>query len=133
MAGFRRLCGRFRCVAGPTAQNGAEGAKFKRLRRLWGIVLVGRQGEGEQIVARPCTGMIRGGRRSVLRCLQAYLRALGAGCARGVKTGVGSDRNCVRFVLKMGLVFQLDIQLGTHTHPHSRPHKDKNFEKYGDF
>ena len=60
MAGFRRLCGRFRCVAGPIAQNGAEGAKFKRLRRLWGIVPVGRLGGRERNAARPCTGMIRG-------------------------------------------------------------------------
>ena len=48
MAGFRRLCGCFRCVAAPTAQNGPEGAKFKRLRRLWALCrLVGRVGESE--------------------------------------------------------------------------------------
>lgn len=61
MAGFRRLCGRFRCVAAPTAQNGAEGAKFKRLRRLWGIVPVGRRGRGERSAARPCARVIRSG------------------------------------------------------------------------
>lgn len=61
MAGFRRLCGRFRCMAVPTTQNDAEGAKFKRLRRLWGIVPVGWQGRGERSVARPCARVIRGG------------------------------------------------------------------------
>lgn len=42
MAGFRWLCGRFCCatasvvVDGRVNQNGAKGAKFKRLRRfLW--------------------------------------------------------------------------------------------------
>lgn len=61
MAGFRRLCGRFRCMAVPTAQNDAEGAKFKRLGCLWGIVPVGWQGRGEQRAARPCARVIRGG------------------------------------------------------------------------
>ena len=36
MAGFRRLCGRICCVGGRMSRNLAEGAKFKRLRRLWG-------------------------------------------------------------------------------------------------
>ena len=46
MAGFRRLCGRFRCVAATMTQNGAEGAKFKRLRRFGALCpLVGGVGE----------------------------------------------------------------------------------------
>lgn len=46
MAGFRRLCGRFLWVAAPTAQNGAESAKFKRLRRFGALCrLFGRVGE----------------------------------------------------------------------------------------
>lgn len=50
MAGFRRLCGRFCCVGGRMSQNGAEGAKFKRLRRLWGFVpVVGGVGERQEL------------------------------------------------------------------------------------
>ena len=37
----------------------AEGAKFKRLRRLWGVVPVGRQGRGEARATRPCTRVIQ--------------------------------------------------------------------------
>ena len=44
MAGFRRLCGRCCCVGGRMSRRGAEGAKLKRLRGLWGVVPVGRQG-----------------------------------------------------------------------------------------
>ncbi len=45
MAGFRRLCGRFRCVGGSTVGNRAESAKFSYLRRLWDIVPGGSQGK----------------------------------------------------------------------------------------
>ncbi len=38
MAGFHRLCGRSRCVGVSMVRGGAEGAKFKRLRALRGIV-----------------------------------------------------------------------------------------------
>lgn len=44
MAGFRRLCGRCCCVGGRMSRRWAEGAKFKRLRRLWEVVPVGWQG-----------------------------------------------------------------------------------------
>ena len=44
MAGFRRLRGHFCCVAGRMSRNEAEGAKFKRLRCLWSIVLLWRHG-----------------------------------------------------------------------------------------
>ena len=73
MAGFRRLCGCFRCVGGSMAHGGAEGAKFKHLRRLWGIVPVGRQGIGAARAARPCARVIR--RRA--RVLNALLNGFG--------------------------------------------------------
>lgn len=45
MAGFRRLCGRFRCVGGSMAHGGAEGAKFRRLGVCGALFrLVGRVG-----------------------------------------------------------------------------------------
>ncbi len=59
MAGFRRLCGRCCCVGGGMSRRGAEGAKFKRLRRLWCIVPVVRQGRGEAGAACPCARVIR--------------------------------------------------------------------------
>lgn len=59
MAGFRRLCGRFRCVAVPTARNDAEGAKFKRLRLLWDIAPIVLRGRGAARAARPCARVIR--------------------------------------------------------------------------
>lgn len=75
MAGFRRLCGRFRCVGGSMAHGGAEGAKFRRLRRLWGIVPVGRQGRGAARGARSCARVIR----RTAQALNALLNA--GGCA----------------------------------------------------
>ena len=75
MAGFRRLCGRFRYALVEWSRGGAEGAKFKRLRRFWGIVSVGRQGRGTTRAARPCARVIR-------RTAQALNRLLnGGGCA----------------------------------------------------
>ena len=95
MAGFRRLCGRFRCAGGSVAHGGAEGAKFRRLRRLWGIVPVGRQGRGAARAARPCARMIR-------RTAQALNRLLNGGdCALlrgGSNRGWGSGENRARFV-----------------------------------
>lgn len=75
MAGFCRLCGRFRCVGGSMAHGGAEGAKFRRLRRLWGIVPAGRQGRGAARAARPCARVIR----RTVQVLNAPLNA--GGCA----------------------------------------------------
>ena len=86
MAGFRRLCGRFRCVGGSMAHGGAEGAKFRRLRRLWGIIPVGRQGRGATRAARPCARVIR----RTVQALNALLN--GGSCAQlqeGQKTGGG--------------------------------------------
>ncbi len=52
MAGFYRLCGRFRCVGVSMARGGAEGAKFKHLRALLGIVRSGgRVGESGRLRA----------------------------------------------------------------------------------
>lgn len=73
MAGFRRLCGRFRCVGGSMVHGSAEVAKFKRLRRLWGIVAAGRQGMGAARAARPCARVTR--RRA--RMLNALLNGFG--------------------------------------------------------
>lgn len=68
------------------ARGGAEGAKFKRLRRLWGIVPQCRQGRGATRAARPCARVIR-------RTAQALNRLLnGSGSAllrEGQNGGVG--------------------------------------------
>lgn len=73
MAGFRRLCGRFRCVGGSMAHRGAEDTKFKRLRRLWRIVAAGRQGMGAARAARTCARVIR----RTARVLNALLNGFG--------------------------------------------------------
>lgn len=57
------------------SQDGAESAKFKRLRRLWDIVPVGRQGRGAARAARPCARVIR----RTVQVLNAPLNA--GGCA----------------------------------------------------
>lgn len=76
MAGFCRLCGRFRCVGGSMAHGGAEGAKFKRLRRLWDIVPVGRQSRGATRAARPCARVIRRTAQALNRLLNGSGSAL---------------------------------------------------------
>lgn len=75
MAGFSRLCGRFCCVGRSMVHGDAEGAKFKRLRRLWGSVPVGRQGRGAARAARPCARVIR----RTAQALNALINV--AGCA----------------------------------------------------
>ncbi len=86
MAGFYRLCGRFRCVGVSMVRSGAEGAKYKRLRRLWGLCREGgRVGErGRQRVHQREWSAVPG------RCLMVFNRVLnGSGCGvlRGNKTG----------------------------------------------
>ena len=51
----------------------------------------------------------------------------------GLKRGISEELNCVRFVFKMGLDIQLDIQLGVLLWYGSQPHKDKKGLKFGDF
>ncbi len=92
MAGFCRLCGRFRCVGGSMAHGGAEGAKFRRLRRLWGIVPVGRQGRGAVRAARPCARVIR----RTVQVLNAPLNAGGCALLREVQTEGGGVVKTVR-------------------------------------
>ena len=63
MAGFRRLCGRFCYGGGRTCRNEAEGAKFKRLRRLWGVVLIwwnGRQNDTVHAYVHASEGSVVG-------------------------------------------------------------------------
>ena len=92
MAGFRRLCGRFRCVGGSMAHGGAEGAKFRRLRRLWGIIPVGRQGRGATRAARPCARVIR--RKA--QALNALFNGSGSAMLREGQNGGGGVVKTVR-------------------------------------
>lgn len=72
MAGFSRLCGRCCCVGGRMSRRGAEGAKFKHLQRLWGVVPVGRQG-GKSRGQRAYAHERPGGRGRVFKvCLLSY-------------------------------------------------------------
>lgn len=129
MAGFRRLCGRFRCVGRAMTHGGTEGAKFKRLRRLWGFVpVVGRVGERQSCASMrtgdPADGI---GVKSAVKW--RWLRP-----AQGVANrGWGSGSNCARFVLKMGLDIQLGIQLGTLRRIGKHPHRLKKIAQNSDF
>lgn len=63
MAGFRRLCGRFLCEGGAVWRGGSNGAKYRRLRCLWGVMLVVWQGRGVgglRAHARGCFDVLRG-------------------------------------------------------------------------
>ena len=74
------------------AHGGAEGAKFRRLRRLWGIVPVGRQGRGAARAARPCARVIR----RTVQVLNAPLNAVGCALLREVQTEGGGVVKTVR-------------------------------------
>lgn len=51
----------------------------------------------------------------------------------GQNGGEGSGANRARFVSKIGLDIQLDIQLGVLRHIGTHPHRDKNGGRNGDF
>lgn len=133
MAGFHRLCGRFCCVGWIMSQNGTEGAKFKHLQRLWGVVLVGRQGgksRGQRAHAHEWSsggGWVFKGVYWAIKwpCLRLALRWL--------KQGWRSGRKSARFVLKMGLEILLGILLGVLWRYNLPPPTDKNSGKNGDF
>jgi hypothetical protein len=55
------------------------------------------------------------------------------GLQEGKKRKFWRGRNCARFVLKMGLGFQLGIHLGTHLRIGSYPHRDKISSENGIF
>jgi len=65
------------------SQDGAESAKFKRLRRLWDIVPVGRQGRGATRAARPCARVIR----RTAQALNALLNGSGSAMLREGQNG----------------------------------------------
>ncbi len=108
------------------SRRGTECAKFKRLRRLWCIVPVGRQGRGEARAARPYARVIRQEPVGVAAVKRWWLWA----APRGSKRGQGRGQICARFVSKTALDGQLDSQLGVHwrigAHPHTYKIGDEN-------
>lgn len=108
----------------------AESAKFKRLRRLWGIVPVGRQGRGAAGAARPCARVIR----RTAQALNRLLNGSGSALLREGQNGGGGVVKTVRVSSKkMGLEIQLGIQLGVLWHIGTHPHTDKMTAENGDF
>lgn len=72
-------------------QRGAEGAKFKRLRRLWGIVPVWQQGRGQARAARPYARVIR-------RAAQVLNGLLNAGGSALLREGRNGGRGVAQIV-----------------------------------
>ena len=78
MAGFRRLCGRFRRVGVGMVRRDAEGVKFRRLRRFGALCRwVGRIEQRRKLRAHAHEGNDRG--RSVHRPLNQLLNGGGGG------------------------------------------------------
>lgn len=77
--------------AGRMSRDRAESAKFKRLRRLWGIVPVGWQGRGAARAARPCARVIR-------RTGQALNDLLNAGGCALLREGQTEGGGAVKIV-----------------------------------
>lgn len=112
--------------AGRMSRSGAESARFKRLRRLWDIVPVGRQGRGAARVARPCARVIR----RTAQALNVLLNGSGSALLREGQTEGGGVVKTVRVSSKkMGL----EIQLGVLWHIGTHPHTDKMTAENGDF